>query len=505
MDALFLLLLMMVLGGGIAYAADVIGRRIGKKKLTFRKLRPKHTAVLMVTLAGVLIPLVTFGILMLASRDTREWLLRGRAIIDEIKREQKDLDNVRVELAKRQLEVENAQKKLTKANQDRDKVQAQSQKLRSQLSGVNKELERRNSALQRSGADLRRATGELRKLESDRKTLQGEKDDLSKLRDQLLKQKKTSEGYQTELDMRIQKTEQQIKEKEKQIKEKDDDISSRKSALEKLQSEYDRTNREYRAFKKQSEEEQVDSQRKLELARLNLDEAQGLMEALRQQAAATVGVSRTRPMVFGFGEEIARQTIPVGTNSEGVEATIQSLIRNARTQAVERSRGLPGAELAGAGLSEITVDGKVVTAEEQVRRIVDRVLALRADAVIIARSSWNAFSGEFVPVQIMPYGNPLVYRQGQIIADTRIEGTHTNEQVVGELTAFLQGPLREAATKKGMIPATGREASFGKVSTEDLLEAVREIRASNRRVKVIAVAAQDTRAAESLRIVFRIE
>ena len=438
-------------------------------------------------------------------RDTREWLLRGRAIIDDIKREQKDLDNVRVELAKRQLEAEGAQKKLTKANQDREKIQGQSQQLRAKLSGVNNELKRRNAALQRSGSDLKRAHGELHKLESERKTLQGEKDDLSKLRDQLLKQKKTSEGYQTELDLRIQKTEQQIATKEKQIKDKDDDIASRKAALEKLQSEFDRTNKEYQTFKKQSEEEQVESQRNLELARLNLDEAQGLMETLKQQAAATVGVSRTRPMVFGFGEEIARQTIPQETTAEGIEATIQSLIRNARGQAIERSRGLPGAELASAGLSEITIDGRTVTAEEQTRRIVDRVLALRADAVIIARSSWNAFSGEFVPVQIMPYANPLVYRQGQIIADTRIDGTHSNEQVVGELTAFLQGTLRAAATKKGMIPATGREASFGKLSTEDLLDAVREIRLSNRRVKVIAVAAQDTRAAESLRIVFRIE
>ena len=47
------LALLVLLGGIVAYLGDTIGRTIGKKRLKFWRLRPKHTAALGTFLAGM--------------------------------------------------------------------------------------------------------------------------------------------------------------------------------------------------------------------------------------------------------------------------------------------------------------------------------------------------------------------------------------------------------------------------------------------------------------------
>ncbi|MGB4529751.1 MAG: DUF3084 domain-containing protein, partial [Bacillota bacterium] len=40
-----LIILLILLGGVIAYVGDVVGRRVGRQRLTLFGLRPKHTSV----------------------------------------------------------------------------------------------------------------------------------------------------------------------------------------------------------------------------------------------------------------------------------------------------------------------------------------------------------------------------------------------------------------------------------------------------------------------------
>ncbi len=60
-----------ILAGVIAYLGDILGRRIGKKKLSLFKLRPRYTAILVSVITGILIAAITLTILSVASQDVR--------------------------------------------------------------------------------------------------------------------------------------------------------------------------------------------------------------------------------------------------------------------------------------------------------------------------------------------------------------------------------------------------------------------------------------------------
>ena len=66
-----LMFLLAVMGGIIAYIADKLGSKIGKKKLSVFGLRPHDTSVLLTVLSGILISLFSVGILAISSESAR--------------------------------------------------------------------------------------------------------------------------------------------------------------------------------------------------------------------------------------------------------------------------------------------------------------------------------------------------------------------------------------------------------------------------------------------------
>jgi len=56
------ILALLAFGGVAAYLGDVIGYRLGRKRLSLLGLRPRTTATLIGVLAGILIPAVTVAV-----------------------------------------------------------------------------------------------------------------------------------------------------------------------------------------------------------------------------------------------------------------------------------------------------------------------------------------------------------------------------------------------------------------------------------------------------------
>lgn len=92
-----------LLSGAIAYLGDILGRRIGKRKLSLFTLRPRYTAILISIITGVLIAGTTLAILSFASQDVRTALF-GMAELKE------RLENLNREVLERNLELENTKK-----------------------------------------------------------------------------------------------------------------------------------------------------------------------------------------------------------------------------------------------------------------------------------------------------------------------------------------------------------------------------------------------------------
>ncbi|MDI3531039.1 MAG: hypothetical protein PWP60_888 [Candidatus Atribacteria bacterium] len=104
-SSFLLILSIILLSGVIAYVGDFLGRRIGRKKLSLFKLRPRYTAFLVSIITGILIATVTLLVLSAASEDVRTALFGMQEL-----REQ--LNSLNQEVIARSLELENTKKQL---------------------------------------------------------------------------------------------------------------------------------------------------------------------------------------------------------------------------------------------------------------------------------------------------------------------------------------------------------------------------------------------------------
>ncbi len=96
-----LIISIIILAGAIAYLGDILGRRIGKRKLSLFKLRPRYTAILVSVITGVLIAAVTLLILSIASQDVRTALFgmkELKAQITQLEGREKELQDSKTSL-----------------------------------------------------------------------------------------------------------------------------------------------------------------------------------------------------------------------------------------------------------------------------------------------------------------------------------------------------------------------------------------------------------------------
>ena len=66
-----LIIIMAIVGGLIAYLADKMGSKIGKKRMSVFGLRPKHTSILLTVLGGTIIAVLTISVMAIASQSAR--------------------------------------------------------------------------------------------------------------------------------------------------------------------------------------------------------------------------------------------------------------------------------------------------------------------------------------------------------------------------------------------------------------------------------------------------
>lgn len=79
-----LIIIMAIVGGLIAYLADKMGSKIGKKRMSVFGLRPKHTSILLTVLGGTIIAVLTISVMAIASQSARTALFGMEKIQQEL-------------------------------------------------------------------------------------------------------------------------------------------------------------------------------------------------------------------------------------------------------------------------------------------------------------------------------------------------------------------------------------------------------------------------------------
>ena len=134
----FLLIIsIIVISGIIAYLGDVLGRRIGKQRLSILKLRPRYTAILISIITGVIIATITLAILTIASEDVRTALFGMKELREKLESLDFEVKQRNTELEVMRKEAENFQKRIAELEQKEKELILSRSQLESQVETLN--------------------------------------------------------------------------------------------------------------------------------------------------------------------------------------------------------------------------------------------------------------------------------------------------------------------------------------------------------------------------------
>ena len=150
MYGIFLIVILIITGGIIAFIGDHLGSKVGKKKLTVFGLRPKYTSMLVTIITGFLITTLTLGVMTVSSENVRTALFGMEKLNKSMQDAKAELANTSAELAMAKAEQNKAQEDLKKARNELQGLQQQTETLEArnqELQAGNKRLEDTNSEL----------------------------------------------------------------------------------------------------------------------------------------------------------------------------------------------------------------------------------------------------------------------------------------------------------------------------------------------------------------------
>jgi uncharacterized protein (DUF3084 family) len=177
---------------------------------------------------------------------------------------------------------------------------------------------------------------------------------------------------------------------------------------------------------------------------------------------------------------------------------VRSAIRNAMTTAkseVERRAGMDSFLYFPEGSTEL----------QYREELAKKLLGARGPSVIVVSSLANVFANDQkVALDINAYPNPIVFKRGEVLGETRVDGSQPEGKIVQQITELLQTTVRQKAMEAKMIPSGERNSTFGNIDPSETIRIVSQIKAFGRSVRLQALAKEQTRAAGPLNIEFRV-
>lgn len=491
-----ILLLFIAMGGLIAYLGDWLGRKMGKKRLRIGRLRPRHTATFFTVLMGMLIPLATTYGIVTQSAAVRQWIIEGPELARAKERMETEIEDNEIALAKLGNDAEASKAQLAKveemrssAAEARDTAVRERNEERGKLEVARKEI---STAEQRE----RQIKARVESLRENERVLTAS---VSDLRGELSTSERNLESSRKEATRLYDETEG-LKQNSVELTQQ---IQSLETEKDELTSRADQARRDAKAAEA---EVQRNFDRIVDL-RGTIAELEGTLEG----AAEGIEAVRTSSVVYRKDEELSRLAIPAGLTRDQARAAIDEVAKVADVAAKER--GVRPDESGRAAALETRFrrlpDGSIltITVEDQKTAFINEIAANELELVLIATSFYNYFSRDetFVPLNLDLYPNRLVFRDGELVAETVIDGSMDEEQILNEIILFLRTKVRSRAEDSGMIPVQGQDVSIGEITYVQMTDLVRRIKQRAGPAKVVAEASRATKSAESLLLRFKVQ
>lgn len=503
---------MVLVGGLVAFIADKMGRTLGKKRLTLFNMRPRHTAMLITVLAGMLIPFVTVLFVAAVSNEARQWLAEGHKAIqlrDDAFRQRDQIlannEGLRSDNSSLVAQRANLQKSVDRLNKQNEEARRLAIGFRRDISAYKLSLAEYQHKVREFVSKVATLTAQVTDTRGQLKTTSSNLLAVQTKRDAVQKQYEVTHGAFNELSKQYS----ELNFKNIKLTSDYDKMSADFTRLAK-----DNADLESKNFKVR--QELADNKWQLDRVALDLDRANASLSIADQQlavaqklVAADFKVSRFKRIILGMGDELARIPVPANTSPQDATGLVNNLLKQARLVASQlgakprtQDPEIGSTQLLGeqevAGLfPRPDANHKTVPPEEQETAIAKGIAGSKEDLVLVATSFANTFEGEWVPLDVQAYPNPVVYKRSEIVAEGRLKHLQTDDEIYQQISEFLRTTVRPKALKDRMIPS-GQQ--LGEVPTTDIFDTMKKIKAADRPVRLVARATEETRAADPLHL-----
>lgn len=484
----FILVLTFV-GGVVAVLADWLGRKLGKRKLRLGKLRPRHTAILLTGVSGALVTIITIVLVAVFSAEVRQLLIEGREAVKNAQKDKKAIELLRSELSDLSITKNESQSQLRGTQQTLSAATKDIEYRKTELARLQIEFDRDKAAFGRQSASYQGKLKGLEGLMTKREEALAKLTASLKKADSLYKQLdavyKGLESNYRGLQANYKSLDAQRGELDEQNAKLDEQNQKLTDSNAKLNSESERLTKESNALREDIAQQQT------ELQVLNI----------KFENASTSAVSaRTAPIAFERGEEFERREVSDILTLDDALAVIRAALAKANFVVNQRSNLRPFLYQA----VDPKTGNEIGGAERQVL-LARRLLAVRGQAVVVVSSLLNSFVNDpSVALDINIYPNPVVFQQGQVLGEARVDGGLAESRIVQQITDLLQTTVRQKAMDAKMIPNGVRNSTFGRIDPDETIRIVTQIKEFGRAVRLQALAKESTRAAGPLNIEFRV-
>ncbi len=453
-----LVVIVLILASGfIAYWGDILGRRMGKKRLTLFNLRPRYTAIVVTTITGMIISALVLGAALSFNAEFRKGVTQYEQILKsrrQLAKENGELalrgKQLRAEVAKQRNEVAGARQDASLAKAQRDKAQAVVARLR-------KEIAQRQKELVELSKRANAAQDELEQRRSDIKLVQ---QDLRVAQDSLARANEAVKETQAQLEV----AQTRLTTTQAQLQATQADLNGTLAAL----NAYDEDSRKALNY----------------LVRL-----------------------RTSDIPFRQGDEIVRGKIDPTRSRYEITRDLERLLDLASKKVIEN-----GAKVGDNGRAVNVVyrdiEGNenvlfMFNEDKYISLAVDKIMSSDSEVLVQIVCGMSSLPDAQVPVAIRLYLNRPVYSTGDRIAQARIDGSQSQGAVLLAVNDFLQADVAKAAAEAGVVPVTGQDprdalGANREAQADELLRLVSEIKSVNGTARISANATDDIHAADTL-------
>jgi len=473
---LFALLSLVVLGGFISYYGDLQGRRWGKKRVSWFGLRPKHTAILITSLTGAFISLMSILTLLGISPVMRDVILRGEKAIRANKELSEQAGHYKYQIQIYGDEVLNAQRE----KEQKQTELAELQKIQVQRQQIVQQLQQKYTKLLTSLAQteeaLKRESTAAVRYKIENRNLADQNYRFAQTNRSLAQQKRLLEDQRRGLatsNVALSSTNDSLRETNSGLTKQRDVLTRENDTLNKA-NEYNEQEAGKTVAKLEAQKRElalVTAQ--LEKARQDLNYAADELEGTKRYFTLTYDQVRRGRISVRAGGELARAVIDAHMSADAVRTQLAGLLDEAskKAQALGAAKGQNGRAV-------LIVTQRVATQasefsfgeEERLSGFIQLLTGTDKPTVVIVSAFTNAIEGEQVIVDLQPDAASPMFAAGRQIASCRMNANGSDDQIKEAIAQFLQTNVRNALLKAGAIPQVDPVSGISELGQLDPIE-----------------------------------